>query len=833
MQTKSNHVYCIGTALVLVMALLFSSVPAPAAESVRRTEVSIRGDMFFINGRPTYEGRQYNGMKIEGLLMNSRMVQGIFDDLNPQTVGGWAYPDTGEWDPDRNTREFVAAMPSWREHGMLSFTVNLQGGFPGEGYPGARQLWHNSALRSDGSLRDDYMNRLERILDRADELGMVPILGIYYFGQDERIEAEPAVTRAVENAVNWVLAKGYRNVLIEINNECNVRYDHAILQPARVHEIIELAKGITRDGRRLYVSTSYGGGTIPRENVVRASDYLLLHGNGVDDPKRIAEMVRQTRRVPGYRPVPILFNEDDHYDFEKPINNYLAAVSEYASWGYFDYRRRGEPFEAGYQAVPADWAISHPRKQAFFELTRTITGVAAHKANRIQPYVKNPTYWQYKGKPVLLLGGSWQDNLFNHPTSLAEHLDLLKSVGGNYVRNTMSHRNEANVFAFARTEDGRFDLDRFNEQYWQRFESFLKLTFDRDIIVQIEVWDPHDLYRDREPRGGWSKHPFNPRNNINYTAEETGLLTEVTYGVTPWPSAHAFFRTVPSLDNNDRVLAYQTAYVDRMLDHSLKYPHVLYCMNNEIGELNAWGDHWAACMRKRAEQAGVTVHTADMRRNHNIKTDDHRHVYDRTDLFTFLDISQVTGSRGQSHYDEIMFVRNYIKSNPRPINNVKNYGAAKHGEEESVARFVRFIFAGGASTRFHRPHPVESAKEHETATEWGLGLSPRAQAIIKSIRQVDEAFDFFRSEPRNDLLSEREENEAYCLAEPGRQYAVYFPNGGQVKLDVSQAKGTLQVRWLDINRSNWQEAQSVSGGQTLDLKAPGKGHWAALVLPEP
>jgi hypothetical protein len=71
---------------------------ADAAEKTRRTEVAIRGEMFLINGRPTYEGREYNGMKIEGLLMNSRMVQGIFDDLNPDTTARWNYPDTGRWD---------------------------------------------------------------------------------------------------------------------------------------------------------------------------------------------------------------------------------------------------------------------------------------------------------------------------------------------------------------------------------------------------------------------------------------------------------------------------------------------------------------------------------------------------------------------------------------------------------------------------------------------------------------------------------------------------------------------------------------------------------------
>jgi hypothetical protein len=188
---------------------------------------------------------------------------------------------------------------------------------------------------------------------------------------------EAAVIQGVDNAVNWVLDKGYRNVMIEVNNECNVAaYDHAILRPDRVHELIERVKGIARDGRRLLVSTSYGGGTVPRENVVRASDYLLLHGNGVNDPKRIAAMVRETRQVPGYRPVPILFNEDDHFDFDKPTNNFLAAVSEYASWGYFDFRQRGEPFEAGYQSVPVDWRFDgHPRKQGFFGLLSKITGI--------------------------------------------------------------------------------------------------------------------------------------------------------------------------------------------------------------------------------------------------------------------------------------------------------------------------------------------------------------------------------------------------------------------------------------------------------------------------
>jgi CubicO group peptidase (beta-lactamase class C family) len=360
--------------LRLSLSLLFvvAAVPCPAADPpARKTEVSIVGQAFYINGKPTYAGRTWNGHKIEGLLLNSRMVQGIFDDLNPETVKLWAYPDTGKWDADRNTREFVAAMSAWREHGLLAFTIDLQGGSP-QGYS-RDQPWHNSAITPQGELRPEYTARLKLILDKADELGMVAILGLFYFGQDQRLEGEAAVKRALDNAVDWVFDQGYRNVLIEVNNECNVRYDHEVLQPKRVHELIERVKARTRNGRRLLAGTSYGGGKVPEENVVRSSDFLLIHGNGVSDPKRIAEMVRQTRQVPGYRPMPILFNEDDHFEFDKPENNFTAALSEYASWGYFDYRMKDEKFDDGYQSVPVNWGVSSPRKKAFFGLLKEIT----------------------------------------------------------------------------------------------------------------------------------------------------------------------------------------------------------------------------------------------------------------------------------------------------------------------------------------------------------------------------------------------------------------------------------------------------------------------------
>jgi hypothetical protein len=106
--------------------------------------------------------------------------------------------------------------------------------------------------------------------------------------------------------------------------------------------------------------------------VVRSADFILMHGNGVSSPARIAEMVRQVRNVPGWKPKPVLFNEDDHFGFDLPQYNMLAAISEYASWGFFD---PGESnYRDGYQCPPVNWQINTPLKQSFFDKLKEITG---------------------------------------------------------------------------------------------------------------------------------------------------------------------------------------------------------------------------------------------------------------------------------------------------------------------------------------------------------------------------------------------------------------------------------------------------------------------------
>ncbi len=360
--------------LALAGPVLFPRIahvqPERAPAPTRQTTVSIAGDAFRLNGQPTYRGRTFRGMKIEGLLMNARMVQGIFDDLNPETRARWKYPDTGVFDAERNTREFIDAMPSWRAHGLLAFTINLQGGSP----RAIRRISRGTTARSTPTARcrPDYMARLARILDRADELGMVAIVGYFYFGQDQRLSSEGAVLRGTRLATLWLLEREYRHVIVEVANECdNAKYEQPILQPARIPVLIGLVKSLSRGGRRLLVGTSFNGGSIPTPQVASASDVILIHGNGVSDPERIDEMVRSVRALPGWTPKPILFNEDDHFDFDQRTNNMQKAVAAYASWGYFDPGQ--SDYENGYQCPPVNWGINTDRKKAFFGLVKEMT----------------------------------------------------------------------------------------------------------------------------------------------------------------------------------------------------------------------------------------------------------------------------------------------------------------------------------------------------------------------------------------------------------------------------------------------------------------------------
>lgn len=294
------------TGLLSVMIATATCVYAAAGDGP--TQVSIAGGKWHLNGRVTYAGAP-----AEGLLMNVRMVNAVFEDANAATC-------PRDFDPDTNTQRFIAQIPDYVNHGVRAFTLCLQGGSCG--YEGAV----NSAFQPDGSLRGSYLERVRRVIKACDQYGAVVIVSCYYQRQDQVVKDEDAVRTGVVNVAKWIKDSGFTNVVLEVANEfAHPGFDHRILQTATGEaELIALAKN-TAPG--LLVSTSgMGYGRLP-DDLARAGDFLLVHFNDTrpeDIPGDIAALAKYGK--------PIVCNEDNKIGVVGARAAGLCAAHG-ASWG--------------------------------------------------------------------------------------------------------------------------------------------------------------------------------------------------------------------------------------------------------------------------------------------------------------------------------------------------------------------------------------------------------------------------------------------------------------------------------------------------------------------
>jgi len=466
-----------------------------------------------------------------------------------------------------------------------------------------------------------------------------------------------------------------------------------------------------------------------------------------------------------------------------------------------------------------------------FSLLATTAAAADNNADRIKPYAKNPRYWQYQGEPVMLLGGSKTDHIFLLD-DLKTHLDEIAEVGANYVRNTMSQREGQDLKPHKLLPDGKFDLNQWNDDYWRRFENMLKWTAERKIIVQIEVWDRFDYSTQN-----WETSPWNPKNNVNYTYEQTGFASK--YPRHSGQDLQPFFHSIPGMPRYDKKLdlirIYQEAFVAKMLSYSLDSGHVLYCMDNETSTPAAWGQYWIELIQAEAAEKGVTVCTTDMF-DDAFQAEKAKHtpiIFKDAQHYMFADISQVNSRNyDQTHWERLQWLLRQVNTHPRPSNHIKIYGSAylsfgTGGPEDGVERFWRNILGGSASARFHRPAA-------------GNGLGDFAKGSIKAARILEERIKFWKVTPQMTLLSNRQSNEAYLAAKPGELYVLYFTNGGSVGLDLSAAQGSLDLTWISVSQGITTQTsaaggyrptkKTIRGGGIVTLSAPYKGGWVAALV---
>lgn len=339
-----------------LLTVLFASGSAGAIEVATGRMLGEQYDQrsFYVRSgnrdwRKTYTGPQYRP-DAAGRLMNLRIAQALFHD---------------EWltefpfDPDRNTAAVIAALDTYKLHGVMAITVSLQGGNAGyakefgaiaratAAAPGPGKGMLVSAFNADGSLKQPWKERLLRLARALNQRGMILDLAYFYQGQDEVLSHPEAIRQAVIHATDFLIDNNLRNVIIEIVNEVEIKgFDHDRYIEKNLADLIRLARSrfeVKKAPFRLPISASSAPAMRLLPAIAEAADLTMIHGNGKTPDlkrRRVGELFAEAA-APG----PIYMNEDNNgrdatfQNLQRELASLDAVWDAGGSWGYMPWRQ--------------------------------------------------------------------------------------------------------------------------------------------------------------------------------------------------------------------------------------------------------------------------------------------------------------------------------------------------------------------------------------------------------------------------------------------------------------------------------------------------------------
>lgn len=309
-----------------------------------KTNLTVKDTLFSINGNLTYSEIPNCPKEYHGLLMNSRMIQGVFDDK----ANSSRFNRFGKiFNAENNTNELISALQQWYDSGLRAITVGFQGGGPC--FTIDNYTIENNPYSSDGKTIDSaYLARMKKILTVADDIGMIVIVSLFYGSQSRFFSDDLAIMHAVKTASNWLRDEKFTNVIIEIANEHDVpcfKRNPVVYNECEVVSLMEIAR---RESGGMPVGCSGMGGTFHKE-IICASDVVLIHGNSLTR-QYFYNLIQKVKSV---KPnTPIVCNEDS-----QAISNMTVAMREGVSWGYYNNMTKQEP--------PVYWDITKGEDEFF------------------------------------------------------------------------------------------------------------------------------------------------------------------------------------------------------------------------------------------------------------------------------------------------------------------------------------------------------------------------------------------------------------------------------------------------------------------------------------
>ncbi len=407
------------------------------------------------------------------------------------------------------------------------------------------------------------------------------------------------------------------------------------------------------------------------------------------------------------------------------------------------------------------------------------------------------------GRAVYLTGSHTWSNLADiGPTDpparfdFGAHLDWMERLDHNFIRmwtwepvsfnTTYQKRTVHHTVAphpWARTGPGRaldgkprFDLTRFDPEYFDRLQSRVAAAGERGIYVSVMLFEGWAM---QFSEGAWLSHAFHSKNNVN--------------GIRAGRNEDGRGLEIYTLADR-RITALQEGYVRKVVDTVNDLDNVLFEISNENHpDSTAWQYHMIRYVRE-CERGKARKHPVGM--TFQYRGGSNAALFDSP-------ADWISPNRKGGYRDDPP-----ASDGSKVVLNDTDHLWGIGGNHQWVWKsFVR-----GLNPIFMDPYD---------GVVLGRPFDSRWDPIHRSLgytRRLAERMNLAAMAPHDTLASSK-----YCLARPGKEYVVYIPGGGAVTVDLSAVRGRAAVEWINPTTGARTAGKTTSEGEPRELIAPFSG----------
>ncbi|AXC16280.1 hypothetical protein ACPOL_7088 (plasmid) [Acidisarcina polymorpha] len=440
-------------------------------------------------------------------------------------------------------------------------------------------------------------------------------------------------------------------------------------------------------------------------------------------------------------------------------------------------------------------------------LLSLVLSVARFNAQTVQADPVNPHYYDFQGKPTLLItSAEHYGAVINADFDYLKYFDALQKYGLNYTRiypgylfepmgkfvtgNTLGAKPSALILPWSRSNQpgyllsgNKFDLDHWNPAYFARLKDFIAQAAKRGIVVEICFFNGQ--YSDT-----WPLSPLYHENNIQ-------------------GAGRGGFRDAQTLKDPELV-AREDAYIRKIVTEVNGFDNVILEVCDEpalftpLEEAGPWVAHMLETTYKA--EAGLP-------NKHLIGQEVQGPVNGPVDLSSKPANSVIVTQYVWHTSDDEMggmkgLTFEYLRNKPIEQNETEYYPLYS-GDAVAASRVEAWEFMVGGGAGFNQLNGLYTVEDP-------AGNTPDNARLLGSLRNLKlflESFDFVKTAPdRGFIVSGIDPDTSYRgLSEYGKQYALYIHHGeggrgsvylvkpGRYKEDLvaNLPAGNYNAEWID------------------------------------